>query len=230
VVSVAIDPAAVSFLRSGDTSAATAFVNSFVTNAAALAGVSAHAVSIAFSINGGDPIPASAFTGSRAGRRQLQQFSSVVVVVTILLSNPSTATAAAVVSNFISLDTNSLSQALGVPVLSVSAILATISMYPPPPSQPPPVPFMERADPSQTGQALSSGDSGDKAFNVAFVIVFVGGSIVLILCLGAACCRKPQATRAKFTQVPSPAAVMYSSITPSLTSSNSRSVGVYQVR
>jgi len=89
---------------------------------------------------------------------------------------------------------------------------------------------MERADPSQTGQALSSGDSGDKAANVAFVIVFVGGSIVLILCLGVACCRKPQASRAKSPQVAAPAAVMYSSITPSLASSNSRSAGVYQVR
>ena len=51
VVSVTVAPAALSFLSTGDAAAATAFVNSFVANAAALANVSSDAVSIAFRIN-----------------------------------------------------------------------------------------------------------------------------------------------------------------------------------
>jgi hypothetical protein len=139
VASVTVTPAAVSFLSTGDAAAANAFVTSFVAHAAALANVSMDAVSIAFRINDGPPMPASTFMGGGSGRRRLQQLNSVVVVTTILVTSP-TANATAVQATFDSLASNAtaISAALGVQVLSLATVVQTNVLYPPPP---PPLPL-----------------------------------------------------------------------------------------
>ena len=181
VASVTVTPAAVSFLSTGDAAAANAFVNSFVANAAALANVSPDAVSIAFRINDGPPIPASTFVGGGAGRRRLQQLNSVVVVTTILVTSP-TANATAVQSTFDSLASNAtaISAALGVQVLSLATVVQTIMLYPPPPSPlppppqpspPPPSPMFQR--PESTQDQRAGVDMGLDV--IVYVLLAVGG-------------------------------------------------------
>jgi hypothetical protein len=181
VASVTVTPTAVSFLSTGDAAAANAFVNSFVANAAALANVSPDAVSIAFRINDGPPIPASTFMGGGAGRRRLQQLNSVVVVTTILVTSP-TANATAVQATFDSLASNAtaISAALGVQVLSLATLVQTIMRYPPPPpplplqpqpSRPPPSPVFQRPESTQDQRAAV--DMGLDV--IVYVLLAVGG-------------------------------------------------------
>lgn len=181
VASVTVTPAAVSFLSTGDAAAANAFVNSFVANAAALANVSMDAVSIAFRINDGPPIPASTFMGGGAGRRRLQQLNSVVVVTTILVTSP-TANATAVQSTFDSLASNAtaISAALGVQVLSLATVVQTIMLYPPPPSPLPPPPQPSRPPlsplfqrPESTQDQRAGVDMGLDV--IVYVLLAVGG-------------------------------------------------------
>ena len=181
VASVTVTPAAVSFLSTGDAAAANAFVNSFVANAAALANVSPDAVSIAFRINDGPPIPASTFMGVGAGRRRLQQLNSVVVVTTILVTSP-TANATAVQATFDSLASNAtaISAALGVQVLSLATVVQTIMLYPPPPSPLPPPPQPSRPPlsplfqrPESTQDQRAGVDMGLDV--IVYVLLAVGG-------------------------------------------------------
>ena len=181
VASVTVTPAAVSFLSTGDAAAANAFVNSFVANAAALANVSPDAVSIAFRINDGPPIPASTFMGGGAGRRRLQQLNSVVVVTTILVTSP-TANATAVQATFDSLASNAtaISAALGVQVLSLATVVQTIELYPPPPSPLPPPPQPSRPPlsplfqrPESTQDQRAGVDMGLDV--IVYVLLAVGG-------------------------------------------------------
>ena len=181
VASVTVTPAAVSFLSTGDAAAANAFVNSFVANAAALANVSPDAVSIAFRINDGPPIPASTFMGGGAGRRRLQQLNSVVVVTTILVTSP-TANATAVQATFDSLASNAtaISAALGVQVLSLATVVQTIMLYPPPPSPLPPPPQPSRPPlsplfqrPESTQDQRAGVDMGLDV--IVYVLLAVGG-------------------------------------------------------
>jgi hypothetical protein len=181
VASVTVTPAAVSFLSTGDAAAANAFVNSFVANAAALANVSPDAVSIAFRINDGPPIPASTFMGGGAGRRRLQQLNSVVVVTTILVTSP-TANATAVQSTFDSLASNAtaISAALGVQVLSLATVVQTIMLYPPPPSPLPPPPQPSPPPPSPMFQRSESTQDQRAGVNmgldvIVYVLLAVGG-------------------------------------------------------
>ena len=181
VASVTVTPAAVSFLSTGDAAAANAFVNSFVANAAALANVSPDAVSIAFRINDGPPIPASTFMGVGAGRRRLQQLNSVVVVTTILVTSP-TANATAVQATFDSLASNAtaISAALGVQVLSLATVVQTIMLYPPPPSPLPPPPQPSRPPPSPLFQRPESTQDQRAGVDmgldvIVYVLLAVGG-------------------------------------------------------
>ena len=181
VASVTVTPAAVSFLSTGDAAAANAFVNSFVANAAALANVSPDAVSIAFRINDGPPIPASTFMGVGAGRRRLQQLNSVVVVTTILVTSP-TANATAVQATFDSLASNAtaISVALGVQVLSLATVVQTIMLYPPPPSPLPPPPQPSRPPPSPLFQRPESTQDQRAGVDmgldvIVYVLLAVGG-------------------------------------------------------
>ena len=181
VASVTVTPAAVSFLSTGDAAAANAFVNSFVANAAALANVSPDAVSIAFRINDGPPIPASTFMGGGAGRRRLQQLNSVVVVTTILVTSP-TANATAVQATFDSLASNAtaISAALGVQVLSLATVVQTIMLYPPPPSPLPPPPQPSRPPPSPLFQRPESTQDQRAGVDmgldvIVYVLLAVGG-------------------------------------------------------
>jgi hypothetical protein len=181
VASVTVTPAAVSFLSTGDAAAANAFVNSFVAHAAALANVSMDAVSIAFRINDGPPMPASTFMGGGSGRRRLQQLNSVVVVTTILVTSP-TANATAVQATFDSLASNAtaISAALGVQVLSLATVVQTNVLYPPPPpplplppqpSPPPPNPMFQR--PESTQDQRAGVDMGLDV--IVYVLLAVGG-------------------------------------------------------
>jgi hypothetical protein len=181
VASVTVTPAAVSFLSTGDAAAANAFVTSFVAHAAALANVSMDAVSIAFRINDGPPIPASTFMGGGAGRRRLQQLNSVVVVTTILVTSL-TANATAVQATFDSLASNAtaISAALGVQVLSLATVVQTNVLYPPPPpplplqpqpSPPPPSPMFQR--PESTQDQRAGVDTGLDV--IVYVLLAVGG-------------------------------------------------------
>ena len=187
VVSVTVAPAALSFLSTGDAAAATAFVNSFVANAAALANVSSDAVSIAFRINDRPPIPASTFMGGGAGRRRLQQLNtlnSVVVVATVLvITSPSANATAAVQATFNSLASNAtaISAALGVQVLSLATVVQTIWLYPPPPLPLPPPDPPPHPQPLHPPNLLfsqrpeSAQDEGMGLDSVVYVLLAVGG-------------------------------------------------------
>ena len=189
MLSVRVNPAAVTFLSTYDTAAAISFVNNYVANTATLAGVAPSSISLAFAINGATPIPASIYTGvsgRRLEQRKLQTLSVVVIVATILMTGVGgSAVAASVQSNLNAQSVTAMTTALNVQVLSVAAVVSSVVVYPPPP---PPITTgsILSLPPPPLSPTVYEGEIGYSL--IITIVVAIGGSIVgLAICIYIYC-------------------------------------------
>ncbi len=204
---VEVDPSAVAFLETGSTAEAAAFVSSYLSGVAALTSVAEEHISIAFRINGGDPVPAANFL-----RRRRLQISNVVVVTTVLVS---TQTAADTLrSDMDDLSTAQATEAFGVQVLGMAAVVTTVTVYPPPSPAPSP-PTTDGISLDAGAQPLTEDDDDGEDRRRIIAAIAVGVAVILLvlaICMRYTFFHTPQSKPAT-TTVAAPVQVQMASVT-----------------